>query len=80
MKNSKTIIFDLGGIILNIDYSLTIKAFQKLGVKNSNEVLFIDDSPQHIEGGQKIRHKYLSFKDGEDVTPLFPDKVQSILH
>ena len=35
MKNIKAIIFDLGGVILNIDYDLTIKEFEKLGVHNS---------------------------------------------
>lgn len=30
------IIFDLGGVILNIDYQLTISAFEKLGFKNFN--------------------------------------------
>lgn len=35
MKNIKAIIFDLGGVILNIDYDLTVKEFEKLGVLNS---------------------------------------------
>ena len=35
MKNIQAIIFDLGGVILNIDYDLTIKEFEKLGVLNS---------------------------------------------
>ena len=35
MKNIKAIIFDLGGVLLNIDYDLTIKEFEKLGVFNS---------------------------------------------
>ncbi len=30
----KNIIFDLGGVILNIDYHLTINAFKELGIKN----------------------------------------------
>lgn len=33
-KNIKNIIFDLGGVILNIDYHLTIDAFKALGVAN----------------------------------------------
>jgi len=33
-----TIIFDLGGVILNIDYSKTINAFNKLGVLNFDEL------------------------------------------
>jgi len=32
------IIFDLGGVILNIDYSKTINAFNKLGVTNFDEL------------------------------------------
>jgi HAD superfamily hydrolase (TIGR01509 family) len=36
MKNAKAIIFDLGGVLLNIDYKLTISAFKKLGVKNAD--------------------------------------------
>ena len=31
------IIFDLGGVILNLDYNKTIEAFQNLGMKNFEE-------------------------------------------
>ena len=31
----KNIIFDLGGVIINIDYNKTIKAFEELGIKNA---------------------------------------------
>ncbi|KAA2244920.1 HAD family phosphatase [Chitinophaga agrisoli] len=34
MQGIKHIIFDLGGVILNIDYQLTYKAFGELGVKD----------------------------------------------
>ena len=34
----KNIIFDLGGVILNIDYHLTSKAFQALGIANFDEI------------------------------------------
>ena len=34
MKNIKAIIFDLGAVILNINYQNTINEFRKLGVKN----------------------------------------------
>ena len=34
MNNIKNIIFDLGGVILNLDYSNTIKEFNKLGLFN----------------------------------------------
>jgi putative hydrolase of the HAD superfamily len=38
-RSIKNIIFDLGGVILNINYQLTIKEFENLGVKNF-EILF----------------------------------------
>ncbi len=36
MKNIKAIIFDLGGVILNINYQNTISEFEKLGLKNAD--------------------------------------------
>src|SRR5271156_5992622 len=38
MHKIKNIIFDLGGVILNIDNKRTEDAFGKLGVKNFNEI------------------------------------------
>lgn len=37
LNNYKNIIFDLGGVILNIDYQLTADAFRKLGLLNFDE-------------------------------------------
>lgn len=34
----KNLIFDLGGVILNIDFQLTISAFHKMGIQNINEL------------------------------------------
>ena len=36
MKNIKSIIFDLGGVLLNISCQNTIDEFEKLGVDNSS--------------------------------------------
>ena len=38
MQKIKAIIFDLGGVILNIDYNLTRTAFEKAGIKNFHEM------------------------------------------
>ncbi len=38
MQNTEAIIFDLGGVILNIDYNLTKHAFQKYGITNFNDM------------------------------------------
>ena len=36
MQKTEAIIFDLGGVILDVDYNLTRTAFEKLGVRNFN--------------------------------------------
>ena len=41
----------------------------------AHEVLFIDDSPQHIEGAKKLGIKTHHLQDNEEVTTLFPDLV-----
>ena len=38
MQNIENIIFDLGGVLLDIDYNLTRAAFEKLGVTHFNEM------------------------------------------
>ena len=46
----KTIIFDFGGVILDIDPQITIKEFQKMGFKDvakTNSKEFIEDIKIH---------------------------------
>ncbi len=43
----KNIILDLGGVILNIDYNLTIQAFQNLGISNF-ESLYTQAKQEHL--------------------------------
>lgn len=38
LRGIKNIIFDLGGVILNIDYQLTINEFKKLGITHFEEI------------------------------------------
>src|SRR6185437_709528 len=38
MQNIENIIFDLGGVLLDIDYNLTRAAFEKLGVTNFDDM------------------------------------------
>ncbi len=38
MTTTKNIIFDLGGVLINIDYALTLKAFEELGYKDFEEM------------------------------------------
>ena len=37
-QNIENIIFDLGGVIINLDYSLTVQAFKDLGLTNFEEM------------------------------------------
>lgn len=46
-KNIKNIIFDLGGVILNIDYDLTIKAFTTLGIPDF-KALYSQAAQNHL--------------------------------
>ena len=62
---------------------LNAEAFQLIIEENnlnSDEVLFIDDSPQHIEGAKKLGINCYHLKDGEDVISLFPDIILSERH
>ncbi len=36
LKDIRNIIFDLGGVVINIDYSATERAYKKLGLKDFN--------------------------------------------
>ena len=42
----------------------------------AHEVFFIDDSPEHIEGANKLGIKTHHLKNGEEIATLFPDRVQ----
>ena len=55
MQNIDAIIFDLGGVILNIDYNLTRQAFKKCGVKNFHDMYSqaaADDLFEKLERGK----------------------------
>ena len=38
MQKTEAIIFDLGGVILNIDYNLARNAFEKIGIKKFHDM------------------------------------------
>jgi len=40
LRGIKNIIFDYGGVIINIDFKLTINAFKTLGFTNVEEIIF----------------------------------------
>ena len=63
MKNVKTIIFDLGGVLLNINYQKTIEKFQELGIKNAQKLYSQkkqDDLFNRFETGKINEFEFLS--------------------
>jgi len=73
MKNVNAIIFDLGGVILNIDYNLTRKAFEKSGVIDFHEMYSqaaADDLFENLERGTVVE---------EDFYKEFNKRIQSAL-
>ena len=38
LQNISSIIFDLGGVLIDVDYNKTIRAFEKLGIENAREL------------------------------------------
>ena len=63
MKNVKTIIFDLGGVLLNINYHKTIEKFQELGIKNAQKLYSQkkqDDLFNRFETGKINEFEFLS--------------------
>ena len=54
MKHIKNIIFDLGGVLLDVDFSATQKAFEKLGVSHFHTFYtqhHVDDLFEKLEIG-----------------------------
>lgn len=78
MQKIEAVIFDLGGVILDIDYNLTRKAFEKLGVANFNE-MYSQASADHLfrnleTGNIKEANFYSEFNECTGLR-LNPDQI-----
>ncbi len=63
MKGIKHIIFDLGGVLLNIDYNLTEQAFVATGIKNFSELyaqLHQSELFDRFEMGKMPREEFIA--------------------
>jgi len=61
LKGIKNIIFDFGGVIINIDFNLSINAFKKLGFLKIEEVIFKPDNSRLLlmmERGQMTTEEF----------------------
>ncbi|HET8963619.1 MAG TPA: HAD family phosphatase [Chitinophagales bacterium] len=63
IHNYKNIIFDLGGVILNIDYDLTAKAFAGLGLDRFNQLFSKAQQEQLFDLYEKGMISSLDFRD-----------------
>jgi putative hydrolase of the HAD superfamily len=75
MQNPENIIFDLGGVILDVDYNLTRIAFEKLGVIHFDEMYSqanADQLFQKLETGEiseDLFYKELNRCTGLNLSP-----------
>ena len=52
-ENIKNIIFDLGGVILDIDFNLTVKAFEDIGILNASELFLMPETKKVFDDFEK---------------------------
>ena len=75
LKSIKNIIFDLGGVILNIDQTLTLKAFQKLGVDKFES--FYSQNEQNKLFDNLETGKYSPEEFRNEIKKIIPQNITS---
>ena len=55
MTDTKNIIFDLGGVLLDIDFQKTIDAFKKLGIENFEEMFSQINADELFENQYQVK-------------------------
>lgn len=60
----KNIIFDLGGVLINIDYKATENAFKQAGIKNFDELFSQAKQTRLFDNLEKGQVDHVTFKDG----------------
>jgi FMN phosphatase YigB (HAD superfamily) len=78
MQKAESIIFDLGGVILNIDYHLTRTAFEKLGVRNFDEMYSqsgADKLFRNLETGKISEEKFCNEMNKRTGLQLSPTEI-----
>jgi len=73
LSGIQNIIFDLGGVILNIDYQLTIDAFTALGISDFNSMYTQAAQSQLFDLLETGKCTDQEFRDG--LKPLLPEGV-----
>jgi len=79
MANIKNIIFDLGGVLLNIDTSKTNTAFEALGIsdfKNNYSLHKMDKVFEHLETGKISEEAFYNSIKTLSKTPISSNQVR----
>ncbi len=78
MQTVKNIIFDLGGVLIDIDFKLTEKAFHELGVENFADFYTLKEASalfQSLETGMDIDAFYDAFRQ-QTARPFTNEQIQ----
>ncbi|MBK6820239.1 MAG: hypothetical protein IPG85_11875 [Bacteroidetes bacterium] len=78
MEGIKNIIFDLGGVILNIDYMLSQKAFKDLGLPDFDEMyskLKQNDLFDNLETGRITADNFIATIQQQSKIPLHESDI-----
>lgn len=78
MRRIKNIIFDLGGVILNIDYQETINAFKKLGFSRFDEMyssLKVNHTFDDLETGKISEQAFYEYMHRQAPHPLTTEQL-----
>jgi len=79
MQNIENIIFDLGGVLLDIDYNLTRAVFEKLGVTHFNDMYSqanADKLFQKLETGSIAEEEFYKQLNNSTSMNLSPEEIK----
>jgi putative hydrolase of the HAD superfamily len=80
MENIKNIIFDLGGVLLDIDYTLTRTAFEKAGVTHFDDMYSqasADRLFQKLETGKITEDNFYMELNNSTGMDLLPEEIRN---
>ena len=90
-KKVKALLFDLGGVIVDLDYKKTASAFENIGLKNAEKAysqfnqtdLFNDFETGHISGEEflaEVRKKITTQVSSSEITKAWNSMILGFQH
>ncbi len=76
----KNILFDFGGVILNIDFGKTVEAFKECGIPNFDTVFSKfkqDNFMQEFERGKRSPHEFYAYIRNLSRTPITNSQIDA---